>query len=124
MAIALNQCTTLAQLQTYARDGSVDAVKACPYSAEIYDDALMAALKGEAFASVKARLVVADSACHNEAIASGKLTSKSTSSTGGSANVVIASSSDTPIWVWLLAAGGVGIGLWLLFGKGRKGRKR
>jgi len=119
---------TLAEIRAYAQNALVDATKVCPKAYSLYATAYSHTLdwtKPEAaLGSLRLELAAADSACHNEAYGPGGVKSTGAgTSAGGSANLVITESA-TPIWVWLLALGGAGIGLWLLFGKGRKGRKR
>jgi hypothetical protein len=122
---------TLAEIRAYAQNALVDATKLCPKAYSLYATAYSHTLdwtKPEAgLGSLRLELDAADSACHSEAYGPGGVKYSAgaggSTSAGGSANLVIAEST-TPIWVWLLALGGAGIGLWLLFGKGRKGRKR
>lgn len=132
MAKVLSQISTIAEAQAYATAGSVDAVKVCPNSADYYDDALMKLLQGglsqpEAVALLKA----ADTACHNEAygpggklaampppasatdLSPGEMAAQVSSFVGGSGST----GSGLP---WWLILGGVGLGLWLLFGKKKR----
>lgn len=119
MAPTLNNITTMEQLKTYARDGSVSALKECP-NTDGYDDALMSALKGAPFATVKAQLIAANKTCHYEKYGTvlsdvaagggpptGTSSGGSTPPPGGDSSNITVQKAGFPLWPMLLIGGGL-----------------